>query len=136
VKTRPVDAITYLVSRHGVPRERAALIADYICDRCANLSLATVHSSSTSALHRDAFLTQHMQLTRRQIAAWVALIRGTRPVRARDGRTIGGFPGMLQTLAGDRIEPAQMRRYERLAYVAATGRLPHPHHPLLPAARA
>ena len=134
--SRPIDTVVYLVSRYGMPHGRAALIADYVCERCARLSLTTVHSSGTSSLPRDPFLLQQMQLNRRQIAAWVALIRGTRPVRTRDGRTLGGCPGMLQVLAANRIEPDQMRRFERLAFIAATGRLPEPHAPLAVDARA
>ena len=119
-------AVIDLVARSGMERDRAENIAEYIADRCAGLSLTTVHSSGHSALRRDGYLVGQMGLRPRQIGAWLALVRGTRTARGRNGRVAGGFPGLPEACASGRIPPESRRRYERLAFVAAHG---HPQRP-------
>jgi hypothetical protein len=128
--TSPTPALEYvsgLVSHHGLAPERADLLADYITDRCAGLSLASAHSSSFSNLYNDTFLVHDMRLTRRQISAWLALIRGTRAVRLKDGRVTGGYPGLVEVLAVGELDPARRRRFERLAARAAGTSPSRPH---------
>jgi len=123
-----VDVVAEWVAARGEDRETARLIAHYLADRCAGLSVASAHSSGSSSLKRDPFLTRDLGLTRRQVSAWLALIRGTRPIH-RAGRTYGGRAGLVQSLATAGPTSAQRSRFERLARVAATGRLPDPHAP-------
>lgn len=118
----PLDALVGLVSAAGLEPARAAAIAEYVTDRCAGLSVASVHSSTHSSLRRDTFLRQNMALSSRQIGAWVALIRGTRAVRRRsDGRVVGGQPGLIEVIARGTLDEEQVRRFRRLAKVAAVG---------------
>jgi len=117
-----IDAVVALVVRHGAEEDDARGIATYIADRCAGLSLASVHSSGHSSLKRDAFLVRQCRLSPRQVSAWLALIRGTRAVR-RNGRTYGGCPGVVESILIGTLEPERWARYDRLARVAATGRL-------------
>jgi hypothetical protein len=119
--TTLLDAVTDLVAARGVDRARASMIAVYLADRCAGLSLTTVHSSSRSSLRRDVYLVTHLGLTPPQIGAWLALIRGTRAVRQRDGRLVGGYPGMIEVLATGVMEDCQLQRFQRLAQIAAHG---------------
>jgi len=118
-----IDTVADLVHSRGAPRAECLAIAYYIADRSAGLSLATVHSSSRSALRADAFLTHEMRLTPRQVRAWLALIRGTGCVQRR-GRTHGGRPGMVQALATGRVSEREQMRFDRLAHIAATNGLP------------
>jgi hypothetical protein len=118
VTDSPLDRLVDLVAAHGMDRDRASLIATYLADRCAGLSIATLHSSSTASLRQDAFLVEHLGLDRRQLTAWVALLRGTRPVRRRDGEIVGGRPGFVEAAASsDSAESAL--RFRRLAQRAA-----------------
>lgn len=117
-----MEALVGLVSSAGLERERATAIAEYVTDRCAGLSVASVHSSTHSSLRRDTFLRQNMALSSRQIGAWVALIRGTRAVRRRsDGRVVGGQPGLIEVMARGQLNQEHLRRFQRLARVAAVG---------------
>jgi hypothetical protein len=120
-----VDTVASWVAARGADREQACLIADYIADRCAGLSIASVHSSEHSSLVRDDYLVRQLGLSRRQVTAWLALIRGTRAVH-RDGKTYGGCPGLVESIASGRIGPRERRRFERLAHMAATGHRPQP----------
>lgn len=130
-----LDHVVDVVARHGMARERAELIAEYIADRCAGFSLTTVHSSGHSSLHRDGFLLRQMGLRPRQIGAWLALIRGTRPVRDRAGRLVGGRPGLLEAASTGHVTATDMRRFDRLAFVAVHGHRPPPPGRQLPAQR-
>lgn len=117
-----LQSIVDLVAANGMDRAKATLITMYIADRCAGLSMATVHSSSRSSLHRDEYLLEQLALSHQQISAWLALIRGTRAVRQRDGRIAGGCPGMTQVVATGTMDAQQLRRFRRLAKYAAVGR--------------
>jgi hypothetical protein len=120
-----IEVVADLVHAHGAARTDAHTIADYLADRIASVTLATAYSSSHSALSRDSFLRHDMQLSPRQIRAWLALLRGTRPVR-RGNRTVGGKPGLVQAFRVDAITDTERRRFQRLAHTAATGRLRGP----------
>jgi hypothetical protein len=120
-----IDTVSERVSACGVDLEDSRAIAYYIADRCAGLSIASAHSSSHSSLHHDPYLVQQLGLEPRQISAWLALIRGTRSV-ARNGRTSGGSPGMVETLVSGRMRSADQQRLNRLAFIAATGHVPRP----------
>ena len=115
---RPLDELVDLVGEHGMDPTRAATIAAYIADRCAGLSLATVHSSAHSSLHNDAFLLDRCALSRSQVAAWLALVRGTRPVR-RGHRLVGGQPGFVEAVARGSLDVQQLSRFRALARRAA-----------------
>lgn len=115
----PLDPLVELVVSHVMPECRARTIAEYLADRCASLSLASLHSSSHSSLRYDRFLTGDLGLEARQLSAWIALLRGTRAVQRRDGRTVGGFPGLLESLLRGPLRPEQQRRFDRLARTAA-----------------
>jgi hypothetical protein len=117
--TASLDDLVELVAAHGMARHRARIIAEYLADRCSSLSLASLHSSSHSSLRFDRYLVDELGLDRHQVSAWIALIRGTRAVHRRDGRTVGGFPGLLESLHRGPLRPEQRRRFERLAHVAS-----------------
>jgi len=117
-----IESVVELVHSRGASRDDCRLIASYVADRCVGLSIASLHSSSHSALHRDPFLTRQMCLNPRQVRAWLSLIRGTRAVY-RNGRTYGGRRGFIEAVSMGPITDAEKHRFERLAYVAATGRL-------------
>jgi len=118
----PVQTVADLVASKGEKADRATTIAEYIADRCAGLSLASVHSSGHASLHRDTFLRQSLGLSNRQVSAWLGLLRGTRPVY-RLGRVVGGLPGLAECLVAGSVDEEAMRRFDRLATVAATGQL-------------
>jgi hypothetical protein len=114
----PLDRLISMVAGYGMDRDRAAMIASYLADRCAGLSVSTLHSSSTGALRSDPYLVDQLGLGRRQIAAWLALMRGTRAVRRRNGDLVGGCRGFIEDAA--RSGPAEASpRFQRLAQLAA-----------------
>jgi hypothetical protein len=113
----PLDRLVEFVAAHGMDREKASLIAVYLADRCAGLSVATLHSSSTAAVRMDPFLNQ-LGLSHCQIAAWLALVRGTRAVRRQRGDLVGGRPGFVEVAVSS--EGAEsIPRFQRLASLAA-----------------
>jgi hypothetical protein len=115
-----IDHASSLVHSCGADPEESRLIAQYITDRCAGLSLTTLHSSSYSALTHDPFLVNSIGLSRRQIRAWLALIRGTRSVRRGD-RVYGGCRGLIEAARSEQMTARERARFERLARVAANG---------------
>lgn len=114
----PLDRLIDLVTGYGVDRDQVATVADYLADRCAGASLATLHSSATVSLRQDAFLVEHLGLSRQQISAWLALLRGTRAVRRRDGGIVGGRPGFIE-IAVHSDSAESVERFRRLAARAA-----------------
>jgi hypothetical protein len=121
----PLDTVVDWVCAHGANHDQAHAIAHFVADRCAGLTIASAHSSGHSSLRQDPYLVHRLRLNRRQISAWLALIRGTRPITSK-GRTVGGRPGLIEMLVAGELESTDRRRFERLAHVAATGRLPRP----------
>jgi hypothetical protein len=115
-------AVADLVHAHGADVEMCRAVATYVADRAATLSLASAYASTRSALTHDAYLTGTLQLTARQVRAWLALIRGTRTTGGRDGRRYGGKRGMIAALVAGDLTPAEQHRFGRLAQIAATGR--------------
>ena len=120
----PLDRLVDLIVAHGMDRDRASLIATYLADRCAGLTIATLHSSSTASLHGDGFLVANLALDRRQITAWLTLLRGTRAVRRRNGEVVGGCPGFIEAAASS-ASAESLARYRRLARIAAGKGVPH-----------
>lgn len=114
----PLDRLIDLVASYGMDRDRAETIANYLADRCAELSVATLHSSSTALVRRDAFLRDKLGLDQRQLAAWVTLLVGTRRVRRREGGSVGGRPGFIQ-VAVESTSAESVERFRRLSRRAA-----------------
>lgn len=115
-----LERLVELVAAQGMERELAEDIVYYLADRCATMSLATVHSSSATSMQGDAFLVERLGLERSQISAWIALLRGTRAVRRHDGEVAGGCPGFIEVAATDGSAETQLR-FRRLAQRAAGG---------------
>lgn len=115
----PLQAVVDLVAAHGMDREKAEQVAYYLADRSSGLRISTIHSSGHSALAHDEFLTCRMGLTVPQIRAWMALLRGTRPVRRANGHIVGGCPGYLEAILTGPVCARQMQRYQFLARRAA-----------------
>jgi hypothetical protein len=131
VTATPLARLIALVTAHGMDPGKATLIATYLADRCAGVSVATLHSSSTASLRTDPFLVEKLGLGRRQIAAWLALMRGTRAVRRRNGDLAGGCRGFIEDAA--RSGPAESSpRFQRLARLAAGHDVPHRCEPSAP----
>jgi hypothetical protein len=123
VTSAPLDRLIALVAEYGLDCDQAAMIASYLADRCAGLRVSTLHSSSTASLRTDPFLVDQLGLGRRQIAAWLALLRGTRAVRRSNGELVGGCRGFIEDAA--RSGPAESsRRFQRLAKLAAGNDVP------------
>lgn len=120
VNASPLAALVDLVAEHGMDRDRAATIAVYVADRCAGISLASAHSSGHAALRNDEFLTGRLAMSRPQISAWLALVRGTRPVHRR-GRIVGGHPGFVEATVRGSLDARQRQRFEKLARCATGG---------------
>jgi len=118
-----IDKIATMVHVHGTPLDECRLVASYIADQSAGRTVASLYSSSHSALTNDQFLVRRIGLSPRQVRAWTALIRGTRTIQ-REGRTLGGKRGMVEALTIGPIDERERMRFERLAHIAATGRLP------------
>jgi hypothetical protein len=118
VVSRYLEEVTRLVAAHGADPDAVRAALYYLLDRTAGLSVATVHSSPHSSPHGDPFLTGRLGLSRRQVGALLSLLRGSRPIR-RGGRTIGGLPGMVAVLAAGTMTDADLRRFTRLARIAA-----------------
>lgn len=114
-------AVVDMVVAAGADSQRASVVCEYVADRCATLTVATAHSSSHASLRNDAYLTGVLGLDQAQIAAWLALVRGTRRVRRADGRVVGGCPGLLEVIATGRLDDRARRRFARLARIAACG---------------
>jgi hypothetical protein len=113
-----LERLVDLVAEFGMERERATTIAYYLADRCSGVRLSTLHSSSRVSLRRDAFLVEQVGLGARQITAWLALVRGTRPVRRRSGEIVGGRPGFIEVAVQSETAETD-QRFRRLAQRAA-----------------
>lgn len=113
-----LERLVDLVAESGMERERATTIAYYLADRCAGVRLSTLHSSSRVSLRRDAFLVERLGLSPGEITAWLALVRGTRPVRRRSGEIVGGHPGFIEAAAQSETAETDPR-FRRLAQRAA-----------------
>jgi hypothetical protein len=118
VVSQYLEEVIRLVAAHGADPDAIRAALYYLLDRTAGLSVATVHSSPHSSPHTDPFLTSRLGLSRRQVRALLSLLRGSRPIR-RGGRTIGGLPGMVAVLAAGTMTDADLRRFTRLARIAA-----------------
>lgn len=116
--TGHLDQVIALVTAHGGDPEATAAAVVYLAERTAGLSVATAHSSPHSSPRFDTYLRSHLRLTGRQIGALLCLIRGSRAVR-RGSSTVGGHPSMVAVLATGTVTPADRRRFERLARIAA-----------------